>query len=277
MELEYSDKNRRRSKVYIVAGVIVAILVAGTVYVALSASGLTTDRDVEMRSVVVATRDIPARKAVEEGDVAVRSVVADPTNSTAFTSLEEVLGRVVGIPIAGGQLVTRNMLASTTEGQTFSILEPGAEFDPEGPDWRAVSLTVAAANAVGGTLVPGQTVDLIVTMPLNPEVGQTEEGAEAQADEGVIPGPSTKVTLQSVTVLARTGDVYIVRADLETAEKIAELQATGATFTMALRPSEDDRTAETEGSTVDRLVEEFGFPVPRPPEFEPVQSADAGD
>ena len=28
---------------------------------------------------------------------------------------------------------------------------------------------------------------------------------------------------------------------------------------MALRPLEDDRTAETEGSTVDTLVEEFGF------------------
>lgn len=276
MELEYSDKNRRRSRVYIVAGLIAAVVVAGTVFVALRASGLTTDRDVEMRDVVVATRDIPARKAIEEADIAVRSVAADPTNETAFARLDEVLGRVVGIPVATGQLLTRNTLASTTEGQTFSILEAGAEFDPDGPDWRAVSLTVTAANAVAGLLVAGQKVDLIVTMPLNPEVGLTEEGAEAQAAE-MIPGPSTKVTLQSVTVLARTGDVYIVRADLETAEKIAELQAIGGIFTMALRPLEDDRTADTEGSTVDRLVEEFGFPVPRPPEFEPTRSAEAGD
>ena len=127
---------------------------------------------------------------------------------------------------------------------------------------------------MAGTLVPGQKVDLIVTMPLNPEVGQTEVGAEAQAAD-VIPGPSTKVTLQSITILARTGEVYIVRADLETAEKVAELVAVGGTFTMALRPMEDDRTADTEGSTVDRLVEEFGFPVPRPPEFEPPQAAEA--
>jgi Flp pilus assembly protein CpaB len=274
VELEYSDKNSRRSKVYIAVGVIAALLVAGTVYVALQASGLTTDRDVEMRSVVVAVREIPARKAIEEGDVAVRSVVADPTNETAFTSLEEVLGRVAGIPVATGQLVTRNVLASMTEGQTFSILDLGTEFDPNGPDLRAVSLTVADANAVGGTLVPGQTVDLIVTMPLNPEVGQTEEGAEEQAAT-VIPGPSTKVTLQSVTILARTGGVYIVRADLETAEKIAELTAVGGTFTMVLRPAEDDRTAETEGSTIDRLVEEFGFPVPEPFVIEPSQSAEA--
>ena len=276
MELEYSDKNSRRSKVYIAVGVIVALVVAATVFVALQASGLTADRNVEMREVVVAVRDIPARKAIEEGDVVVRSVAADPTNETAFTRLDEVLGRVVGITVSTGQLVTRNVLASTTEGQPFSILELGTEFDPSGPDWRAVSLTVLDANAVGGTLVPGQVVDLIVTMPLNPEVGQTEEGAEEQATT-VIPGPSTKVTLQSVTILARTGAVYIVRADLETAEKIAELLAVGGTFTMALRPAEDDRTAETEGSTIDRLVDEFGFPVPRPLEVTPTQSAEAGD
>ena len=274
MELEYSDRNSRRSKVYIAVGIIVALVVAATVFVALQASGLTTDRTVEMREVVVAVRDIPARKAIEESDVAVRSVAADPTNETAFTRLDEVLGRVAGIPVSTGQLVTRNVLASTTEGQAFSILDLGAEFDPGGPDLRAVSLTVADANAVGGTLVPGQTVDLIVTMPLNPEVGQTEEGAEEQAAT-VIPGPSTKVTLQSVTILARTGAVYIVRSDLETAEKIAELVAVGGTFTMALRPAEDDRTAETEGSTIDRLVEEFGFPVPQPFEVAPTQSAEA--
>jgi hypothetical protein len=47
---------------------------------------------------------------------------------------------------------------------------------------------------------------------------------------------------------------------------------------MVLRPAEDDRTAETDGSTIDRLVEEFGFPVPEPFEFvPPSQSAEAGD
>ena len=151
MELEYSDKNSRRSKVYIAVGLIVALVVGATVFVALQASGLTADGTVEMRSVVVAVRDIPARKAIEEGDVAVREVVADQTNETAFARLDEVLGRVAGIPVSTGQLVTRNVLASTTEGQAFSILDLGAEFDPSGPDLRAVSLTVVAANAVGGT------------------------------------------------------------------------------------------------------------------------------
>ena len=60
-----------------------------------------------MRDVVVAVRDIPARKAIEEGDVVVRELVADPTNETAFAALDEVLGRVAGVPVATGQLFTR--------------------------------------------------------------------------------------------------------------------------------------------------------------------------
>jgi hypothetical protein len=42
---------------------------------------------------------------------------------------------------------------------------------------------------------------------------------------------------------------------------------------MVLRHEEDDRTAETEGSTVDRLLEEYDFPLPQRPEFEELQAA----
>ena len=266
MELEYSDKNSKRSKVYIAVGVIMALMVAGIVFVALQASGLTKGEDVVMHDVVVAARDIPSRKPIEEGDLVMRSVVADATNDSALTRIDEVLGRVSGVSILTGQMVTQNMLASSTLGQSYSILEPGQVFDPEGPDLRAVSISVADDKAVAGTLVPGQLVDLIVTMAINPEIGQTAEEAERTQAE-FIPGPSTKVTLQSLTILARNGGLYILRTDLATAEKITELTAAGGQFTFVLRPDVDDRTAETEGSTIDRLIDEYGFPVPVPPVF----------
>jgi hypothetical protein len=40
-----------------------------------------------------------------------------------------------------------------------------------------------------------------------------------------------------------------------------------------LRPDVDDRVAETDGSTIDRLIEEYDFPVPIPPEFDQGNSA----
>lgn len=266
MELEYSDRNSKRSKLYIGAGVLIALIVGGMVFVALQASGLNSTPQAELRQVVVAARDIPSRKPIEEGDLVMRTVPADVTNESAFTRIDEVLGRVSGVPISTGQLVTRNVLASNTSGQAFSILEPGQEFDPTGPDLRAVSVSVPDDRAVAGTLVPGQRVDLIVTMAINPEVGQTAEEAQTTQAQ-YIPGPSTKVTLQTMTILARNGGLYILRTDLATAEKIAELTAAGGQFTLVLRPDEDGRTADTSGSTIDSLIDEFDFPVPKPPDF----------
>jgi Flp pilus assembly protein CpaB len=271
VELEYSDKNSRRSKVYIAVGVVVALIVAATVYVALQASGLTDGVQVESRSVVVAVNDIGARQPIAEGDVTTRTIPLDPTNATAFESVDLVVGRVSGVAIGAGQVISPNLLASTTEGMAFSILEPGEEFDPEGPDLRAVSVTVAAANAVGGSLTTGQLVDLLVTMPINPQAG--EDDATDPATERFLAGPSTKVTVQAATILAREGDVYILRADLATAEQIAELTAAGGTFTLVLRPDEDERAANTEGSTIDSLIDDYDFRVPLKPEFEELSAA----
>ncbi len=274
MELEYSDKNSRRSKVYIAVGIVVALLVAATVYIALQASGLTDQGEVEMRQVVVAAVEIPGRKEISETDVVMRSVPVDPISDTAFVGIDEVLGRVTSVPISPGQLLTPNVLASSEAGATFSILKPGEEYDPSMPDLRAVSMTVPDDRAVGGTLQPGQPVDLIATMTVNPLEGEaappptdgepTDEPAQADLR---MAGPSTKTTLQQLDILVRNGALYILRTDLATAEKITELQAAGAQFTFVLRADADDRTAETEGSTLDRLLEEFEFPVPEAAEL----------
>ena len=265
MELEYTDKNAKRSKLYIAAGILIALIVGAAVFFALQASNLVGSAGpAQMRSVVVAVRDIPSRKPIEEGDVAMRQVAVDATNETAFSRIDEVLGRVSGVSISTGQLVSRNLLASTTEGQSFSILDPALKFDPSGPALRAVSVSVPDDHAVAGTLQAGQRVDLIATMPMNPQIGQAPGQAPAASPAAYLPGPSTKVTLQGVTILSRNGTIYILRADLPTAEKVTEITAAGGTFTMVLRPDEDERTATTAGSTLDSLIKEFGFPVPRP-------------
>ena len=270
MEFEYTDKHRRRSQVYIAAGIIIALVVGAIVFVALQSTGLTGE-PAEMRVVVVAARDIASRKPIEEADLVTRTVAADPTNTDAFTLIEDVVGRVSGVPISAGQLVTRNMLASATTGQTYAILDVGQAYDPNGPDLRAVSVNVPDDRAVAGTLAPGQRVDLLVTLAINPEIGvvaQTGASPAPGSETGFIAGPSTKVTLQMLTVLARNGSIYILRTDLPTAEKIAELSAAGGQFTLVLRPDEDDRVANTTGSTLDMLLDEFAFPIPEPPNLQ---------
>jgi Flp pilus assembly protein CpaB len=272
VELEYSDRNSRRSKIYIAVGIIVALLVAATVFIALQASGLAGQEDVETRQVVVAALDIPGRKAIEEIDVVMRNVPVDPMSDTALSSLDQALGRIANVPIAPGQLITPNLLASTDEGATFSILPPGEEFTTSMPDLRAVSMTVPDDRAVAGTLQPGQPVDLIATLNVAPtgnQPGEPTPSEEASPDgaPAQVAGPSTKTTLQRLEILVRNASLYILRTDLATAEKITELQAAGAQFTFVLRADEDERTAETEGSTLDRILEEFEFPAPEEAEL----------
>ncbi|HEX2220891.1 MAG TPA: hypothetical protein VHK06_00020, partial [Candidatus Limnocylindria bacterium] len=113
-------------------------------------------------------------------------------------------------------------------------------------------------------------VDVIATLGVNPTLGREDEQADpgAAAALEVVAGPSTKVTLQQLNVLAKNGTIYILRTDVATAEKLSELTALGGQFTLVLRADEDDRTAETDGSTIDSLIEEFGFPLPGPVESE---------
>jgi pilus assembly protein CpaB len=275
VDYDYTERNRRRSKIYIGVGLFIAVIVGGVVFVALQGAAMLAE-PVEQRSVVVAARDIASRKPIEEDDVIVRVVPADATNESAYTEVADVLGRVAGVPIGAGELVTRNMLVAGTAGQSFSILEVGEEFDPNGPDLRAISVNVADDRAVAGTVVPGQRVDLVVTLAINPEIGVVAEAPapSGSAEEAAfVAGPSTKVTLQMLTVLAKNGTIYILRTDLATAEKIAELTAAGGQFTLVLRPDEDTRTAGTTGSTLDMLLDEFDFPIPEPPNLEEEQAS----
>ncbi len=262
MELEYSDKNSKRSKLYIAVGVIIALIVGGVVFVALRFSERDrhgTGRDAQRRRGCPRHRQSQAHRGWRRGHAhrAGRPDQRAGIHPDRRRSGPDQRRR----RIATGQLLTRNLLASNTSGQPFSILDPGAKYDPTGPNLRAVSVTVPDDRAVAGTLQEGQRVDLIVTMALNPELGQPA-GQAAQTQAKFVPGPSTKVTLQSMVILARNGSIYILRADLDTAEKIAELQAAGGQFTMALRPDQDDRVAKTNGSTIDSLINEFRFPYP---------------
>lgn len=271
------DRTRRRSRMMIIGGGVIALLVGGTVLASLLfVNQVTKEDEPVMRTVVTAARDIPGRKPIEESDLVMRTVIDDPSVASAFTRIDEVLGRVSSVSIPSGQVVTRNLLASSTTGQTFSILIPGEKFDENGPDMRAVSVTVPDAMAVGGTIQAGHRIDLVATITFNPQLtvlqpdaGDTdEEAAPSPTGAPLIPGPTTRTTLQNITVLERAGPVYILRADLNTAEKLGELIAAGAQFMMVLRPDEDERMATTDGSTLETLVDEFGFLPPKAPPFD---------
>lgn len=256
--MEYRESNRGRW--VIVLGVIMAVLAGGAAFFLINQAQQEAGQASAQRvPAVVAIQTIPARETIEAADVEVRMVPIDPTNANGVVGdAAQVVGRIPAVSILQGQLITTNMLASTTEGGEFSILGPDESVSPDSEAWRAVSLTVPDDSAVGGLLKPGQSVDVFVTAVVNVP-------ADLAAIGRFYPDRSTKITYQDMVILARKDAFYVVRAPLAIAEEIAHLQATGnATFSLALRPDQDTRSIDARGlgETTNRIIQKYGLPVP---------------
>jgi Flp pilus assembly protein CpaB len=104
-------------------------------------------------SVVVAARDVDAIRPLDEDDLALIALPRDAIAAGAIDDIASAVGRVPRAPLWKGQLVLRDALGG--EPATFHT---GLGL-PAG--MRAVALPVAAAQAIGGAIVPGAQVDVI--------------------------------------------------------------------------------------------------------------------
>jgi Flp pilus assembly protein CpaB len=260
MEMEYKDPSKR-GKFIVVLGIVLALAAGGAAFFLINqAQQQAGQSGLQKVSVVVAVRPIAARKPVEADDVALREIPLDPTNSAAIaiTKLDDVLNHVLAVSVLQDQMLTTNMLASTSTGGQFSILEPGETIAPDSEAWRAVSITVADDKAVGGLIQVGMTVDIIATATVNVPQDLLDSG-KYYTDK------STKIMYQNMIILAKGAGFYILRATMPIAEEIAHMQAAGnMTFSMVMRPEQDIRQvdATTLGETTNRIIAKYGLPVP---------------
>ncbi|MEA3395839.1 MAG: Flp pilus assembly protein CpaB [Chloroflexota bacterium] len=144
---------------------IIAGIAAVLVYYLLSSS--STSRQAEqpqMVGVVMATTNIPPYAKIAPGMVAIKSVAITTAPSNAFTSPNQVIGRIAQYAISKGQLLVRGdvAIADATQGLTFVI--------PKGR--RAVTVALDPISGVGGFVYPGDHVDVLATFEQN-EVSST--------------------------------------------------------------------------------------------------------
>ncbi len=260
MEMEYRDPSKR-GRWIVVIGIILAVAAGGAAFFLINqAQQQAGQGTLQKVSVVVAARPIPARKPVEAEDLLVREIPLDETNTDAIAvrKPEDLVGRVLAVTVFQGQMLTTNMLASTTTGGQFSILEPGETVAPESEAWRAVAMTVPDDRAVGGLIAAGMTVDVFLSAQVNVP-------ADLQLEGTYYTDKSTKITYQNMVVLAKSGSSYVVKTTLAQAEEITHLVATGnAQFSMVMRPEADVRYADASklGETTNLIIERYGLPVP---------------
>jgi Flp pilus assembly protein CpaB len=261
MEMEYKDPTKR-GRWIVLLGVVLAVGAgAAAFYLINNAQQQAGQSGLKYTTAVVAARAIPARKPIEADDVVLRTdIPLDGTNAEAVvTDPAQVVGRILAVDVRPGQLVTTNLLASSTAGGQFTILQPDETVAPDSEAWRAVSLTVPDDRAVGGMLGPNMTVDVFVTATVNVPQDVLAQGT-------YYTDTSTKITYQDMLILARQGSSYIMKATLPVAEEINHLLAAGnAQFSFALRPDEDTRILDLSalGATTNRIIERYGLPVPQ--------------
>jgi Flp pilus assembly protein CpaB len=268
MEMEFKDTNRRRRFLTLTLGVALAVI-AGVAAYQIGSQGAGAQARVPMRSVVVAVVDIPARTVIESSQLTIRELPEDGLVSQAITDPTTVIGLVTAVRVYANQPLSPNLLASASANAPFSITDPDEVITEESPYWRAVSVAIPNERAVGGEIIAGQRVDLIVSLQLDILTYDPEEDewSANPTSEGLHSGRSTKIIFTDLNVLERKTDTdfYVLKVDLSQAEAIAHLQSDGAaSFSLALRPDGDTRGVNpyTYGETLQRIVEQYGFPVP---------------
>jgi Flp pilus assembly protein CpaB len=266
MEMEFKD-NRRKRRVALVAGVALAVVAGGAAFT-LSTPKTSSADPLPTKSVIVAAVPIQRNTVLDASYLAQRQVPVDASNEFAITDPDMVLGLTTGVAIYAGQVITPNLFTATDSTAAFAIIKPGESFGPDSPFWRAASVEVEDANAVGGLVQAGDRVDLLASMFVNVIDPQAAAQDGAPVKGGPVTGLSTKIMLTDLEVLAHPLETttYVLKVDAHQAEEIAYLQGQNPYFrgfALTMRAPGDGRILPRDGYGVtgDRILLKYGFPL----------------
>ena len=145
-------------------------------------SGSSKDPKSEAVSVIVAAVDINRGQTLAEADLTKRDWPKDLVPEGAISDLDDALERTVAIPLVKGDVLVRSKLAVKGAGRGIAAISPAG--------MRAVTIqTPNVATGVAGFVVPGNRVDILLTM--------TNMGATDRTGGG-----STITLLQNLEILA---------------------------------------------------------------------------
>jgi pilus assembly protein CpaB len=147
--------NRTTRTIAAVLGALVVSVVASLlVYRALERAARPAP--VQMTTVVIAARDVPAGTMLTSDDVKAVTWPANVTLATSFTKVEDVVGRGTIDVLRENEPLTAAKIAAKGAG---AGLQPTI---PEG--MRAISIRVNEIIGVAGFVTPGSRVDVLVTL-----------------------------------------------------------------------------------------------------------------
>ncbi|GAA5189390.1 Flp pilus assembly protein CpaB [Ferrimonas gelatinilytica] len=112
--------------------------------------------DDERLPVVSMAISVPSGTILQEKHLVLRSLPKELVPDSALTDLQQAAGMVAKFPLIEGDFVSRQKLATKGEGSVLASLIA--------PNMRAVSIRVDDVVGVAGFLLPGNRVDVLVTL-----------------------------------------------------------------------------------------------------------------
>jgi pilus assembly protein CpaB len=240
---------------------------AGLVYVATSRnstsepSGSVGPAD---NAVLVAKADIAARTTITADMVEVRLVNQDARSALAYTSPQEVIGKVTRFPITANEQVLSSKVVDLSGGATAATRSL-SYIIPEGK--RAFAINASAIQDVGGLLLPGDYVDVVVLYDIE---FTGLDGNPATEDSFL-----AHTLLQNVEVLSvalTVADIVPEEEPSETGQRVRNSEArpepAAATITLSLTPEDAQLMYLAEANGRIRLsMRSFGDAEERPIDY----------
>jgi len=226
------SRSRLLSRVLLALGVLIAIAAGAGTYFYSVAARTAPPIDVAMVDVLVATRNIEPRSALGASDLKIVQLPRDAAPANALHDANSATGMITTVALSANEPVLPTKIAQTGSEGHIAVLPPGATV-ANSVNFRAMSLNIPDANAAGGAIAAGDHVDILYTLVI------TDPKQEFIG----------RIVIQDIPVLAKTITVYTLRVDVQTAERIAALQASGGNLALLLRAPGDARPAGTAGAS----------------------------
>ncbi|HEV8469260.1 MAG TPA: Flp pilus assembly protein CpaB [Candidatus Limnocylindria bacterium] len=255
------DRSRRRARLVLIVGMLFALGAGVATFFYAQTQKSEAPAPIPTTQVVVAARDIPSKTQITPADVKLVKMNTEAVPSTALQSSEQVVGRITLVSIAAGEPILPSRLAGPN-GAAFVVIPAEAlgangAPNPGSPNYRAMSITVADAQAAGGAIQAGDIVDVLYTLNFSPDKYLVNPQPQRNSTD-----VSARIVLERVPILARTLSVYVIRTDAATAERIGYLTASGGSIQFLLRGPKDDRASGTSGATFRTVQPEVKIQIP---------------
>jgi Flp pilus assembly protein CpaB len=256
------DRSRRRARLVLIVGLLFAVGAGATTFFVANTAKSEAPAPIPTSSIVVAAREIPPKTQITAADLKLVNMNTEVVPPAAITRAEDVVGKITISSISVGEPILPTKLGSAS-GQIFTVF-PAASLGTDGapqvnsPNYRAMSITVADAQAAGGNIQPGDLVDVLFTMNIVPDKLFKNPNPAVNSTDA-----SARIVLERVPILARTLAVYVIRTDAATAERIGYMQASGGVLQLLLRAPKDDRATGTVGASFSNIQPDWKIYIPQ--------------